>query len=152
MGAAAACVNTTFVVSWNRVRLRAADLEGVLRFLDDANNFATDEFPFPEETLAVLAELVPCDAIGVFEVDRVRRRNYPLDGEQYEQWWEVAHEHPICTYVEESGDFRALKVSDFLTRTQLHRLGLYDYPSRPLARECQRMRPLRSPPRHARAL
>jgi DNA-binding CsgD family transcriptional regulator len=130
--------------------LRAADLEAVLRFVDDADNFATEECPFPEETLAVLAELVPCDGIGVFEVDRVRRRNYPLDGEQDEQWWEVAHQHPICTYVEESGDFRTLKTSDFLTRTRLHRLELYDHSLRPYGCEYWMVLPLRSPPWHER--
>jgi DNA-binding CsgD family transcriptional regulator len=133
------------------VRLRAADLEALLRFVDEANNFATDDRPFPDETLAVFAELVPCDGIRVFEVDRVRRRNLnPLDGELVEHWWEVSHQHPICTYVEESGDFRTLKVSDFLTRTQLHRLELYDHSFRPFGCEYWMMLPLRSPPWHER--
>src|SRR5436190_1888656 len=94
----------------------------------------------------VLTSVTSFLMIGSFEVDRVRRRSYPLDGEQDEQWWAVSHQHPICKYVEESGDFRALKVSDFLTRTQLHRLELHDH----LGFDYEMMLPLRSPPWHER--
>jgi DNA-binding CsgD family transcriptional regulator len=114
----------------------------------EADELATEETPFPAETLARLADLVPCDGIGVFEVDRVRRRHLPLDGEQDERWWEIAHQQPICNYVEETGDFRALKVSDFLTGKQLHRLELYDDYFRPSGFEYWMMLPLVSPPSH----
>jgi DNA-binding CsgD family transcriptional regulator len=52
--------------------------------------------------------------------------------------------------VEETGDFRALKISDFLTRAQLHRLELYDERLRPFGFEYSMMLPLRSPPWHER--
>jgi hypothetical protein len=49
-----------------------------------------------------------------------------LDGRQDDRWWEIAHQYPICEYVEETGDFRALKISDFLTRGELHSLEVYE--------------------------
>jgi DNA-binding CsgD family transcriptional regulator len=134
----------------NAVSLRRSDLEAILRFVSEANELATDENPLPEETHARFAEIVACDAIGVFEVDRVRRRNLPLDGPQDDRWWEIAHQHPICHYVEETGDFRALKLSDFLTRAELHRLELYNEYLRPDGVEDDLMLPLPSPPWHER--
>jgi len=91
------------------VRLRRSDLEAILCLVRDAEELTTGEAPFPDETLARFAEVVACDDIGMFEVDRVRRRDYPLDGEQDDRWWEIAHQQPVCRYVEETGDFRALK-------------------------------------------
>jgi DNA-binding CsgD family transcriptional regulator len=132
------------------VRLRRSDLEAVLRFVNEANELATDEQPFPSRTLARLAEIVRCDFIEVFEVDRVRRRDLPLDGRQDDRWWEIAHQHPICRYVEETGDFTALKISDFLTPAQLHRLEIYDERMRPLGLEYEMMLVLPSPPWHER--
>jgi DNA-binding CsgD family transcriptional regulator len=132
------------------MRLRRSDFEGVLRFVHDAEELATDETPFPAETLARLADVVECDEIGTFEVDRVHRRDFPLDGEQDDRWWEIAHQQPICGYVEETGDFRALKLSDFLTPAQLHRLELYDEYLRPFGAEYLIMLPLPSPPWHER--
>jgi DNA-binding CsgD family transcriptional regulator len=116
----------------------------------EANELATDKDPFPVETLTRLTEIVACDAIGVYEVDRVRRRDLAPDAAQDDRWWQVAHQHPICNYVEETGDFRALKVSDFLTRTQLHCLELYDEYLRPFGLEYEMMLPLPSPPWHER--
>src|SRR5512133_288147 len=132
------------------MRLRRSDLEAVIRFVHDADELALDETPFPDETLARFAEVVECDHIGVYEVDRVHRRHLPLDGEQDDRWWEIAYQQPICEYVEETGDFRALKISDFLTRAQLHCLELYDELFRPRGAEYLIMLPLPSPPWHER--
>jgi DNA-binding CsgD family transcriptional regulator len=130
------------------VSLRRSDLEAVFRFVNEADELATHETPFPEETVARLSEIVACDAIGIFEVDRVLRRDLPLDGEQDDRWWEIAYQHPICHYVEETGDFRALKTSDFLTRSELYRLELYDEYRRPFGFKYDLMLPLPSPPWH----
>jgi DNA-binding CsgD family transcriptional regulator len=130
--------------------LRRSDLESVLRFVHEADELATDETPFPAETLARLAGIVECDEIATFEVDRVHRRNFPLDGEQDDRWWEIAHQQPICAYVEETGDFRALKISDFLTPAHFHGLEIYDEYFRPAGAEYEMMLPLPSPPWHER--
>jgi DNA-binding CsgD family transcriptional regulator len=52
--------------------------------------------------------------------------------------------------VEETGDVRALKISDFLTRAQLHALEVYDEYLRPSGLEYEMMLPLPSPPWHER--
>jgi DNA-binding CsgD family transcriptional regulator len=96
------------------------------------------------------AEIVPCDAIGAFEVDRVRCRDLPLDGPQDDRWWEIAYQYPICEYVEETGEFRALKISDFLTRTELHSLEVYEEYLRPSGLEYEMLLILPSPPWHER--
>jgi DNA-binding CsgD family transcriptional regulator len=132
------------------MRLRRSDLEAVIRFVHDADELATDETPFPVETLARLAGVVACDEIETFEVDRVHRRHFPLDGEQDDRWWEIAHQQPICAYVEETGDFRALTMSDFLTRAQFHALEMYDEYFRPFGVEYVLTLPLPSPPWHER--
>lgn len=132
------------------MRLRHSELEAVLRFVNDAEELATDETPFPAETLARFAGVVACDEIETFEVDRVHRRQFPLDGEQDDRWWEVAHQQPMCAYVEETGDFRALMMSDFLTRAQFHSLEMYDDYFRPFGVEYVLMLPLPSPPWHER--
>jgi DNA-binding CsgD family transcriptional regulator len=130
--------------------LRRSDLESVLRFVRVADELATDEAPFPAETLAQLADVVECDEIETFEVDRVHRRHFPLDGEQDDRWWEIAHQQPMCGYVEETGDYRALKLSDFLTPAQFHGLEMYDEYFRPYGAEYVLMLPLPSPPWHER--
>ena len=131
--------------------LRRSDLESVLRFVHVADELATDETPFPAEMLARLADIVECDEACSCEVDRVHRRDFPLDGAQDDRWWEIAHQQPICEYVEVTGDFRALKLSDFLTRAQFHRLEVYDEYFRPSGTEYLIMLPLPSPPWHERA-
>jgi DNA-binding CsgD family transcriptional regulator len=127
-----------------------SQLEAVLRFVNDAHELSTADRAFPPETVARLGDLVPCDLVETFEVDRVRRRDLPLTGPQDERWWEIAHQHPICNYVEETGDFRALTLSDFLTRAELHRLELYDERMRPYGLEYSIMLALPSPPWHER--
>jgi DNA-binding CsgD family transcriptional regulator len=132
------------------VRLRRSDLEAILRLVHEAGELATDETPFPDEALLRFAEVVACDDLVTYEVDRVRRRNLPLDGRQSDRWWEIEHQHPLCHYVEETGDFRTLKVSDFLTRAQFHSLELYDEWFRPYGWEHLMMLPLPAPPWHER--
>jgi DNA-binding CsgD family transcriptional regulator len=39
-------------------------------------------------------------------------------------YWEIADEHPVCSW-HNRGDFRAVKLSDFLTLTQLRRSRIY---------------------------
>jgi DNA-binding CsgD family transcriptional regulator len=130
--------------------LPRSQLEAVLRLVNDAYELATPDRAFPPETVARLGDLVPCDLVETFEVDRVRRRELPLTGPQDERWWEIAHQHPICNYVEQTGDFRALTLSDFLTRAELHRLEIYDERMRPHGLEYAIMLALPSPPWHER--
>lgn len=111
-------------------RLGQADLEQVLRFLAElASN--EDEEPFPRELLAGLRRLVPCDFLTFCELDRVRERELgivedpPFEGETHCTYWEIRNEHPVCRHHELTGDFGALKLSDFMSRQQLRASGIY---------------------------
>ena len=113
-------------------RLDTADLEGVTGFLADAYAVEGPD-PFPRELLAALRRLVPCDHVGYSELDRVRKVDIDVtgepqledDGPDVKVYWRLRHEHPICHYHEVTGDFRALKLSDFVTRRQLRSREIY---------------------------
>lgn len=47
------------------------------------------------------------------------------------------HEHPLINFYQRTRDGQALKISEFLTRSQFHRLGLYNEFYRPLSVEHQ---------------
>jgi hypothetical protein len=122
-------------------RLRTSDLEAVLSFLGEASSVGGPD-PFPRPVLESLHGLVPSDEIYYSELDRARRielwsAGAPRAAEEPEEpeYWDVRDEHPVCHHHEVTGDFRALKLSDFLTRSQLRRTGIYwDY-FRPWAAE-----------------
>jgi DNA-binding CsgD family transcriptional regulator len=112
-------------------RLGQADLEGIVRFVAETGDVGGDE-PFPREVLAGLRRLVPCDSVGYSELDRVRQRvlygadEPEWDGDEPEvDYWSVRHEHPVCHYHESTGDFRALKLSDFVTVRELRARRIY---------------------------
>lgn len=112
-------------------RLGPADLEQVLQFLGELASIETEE-PFPPELLAELRRLVPCDCITFCELDRVRELHLgsvDFPGSDWEPtpctYWEIRHEHPVCRHHEVSGDFRALKLSDFMSRKELHASRIY---------------------------
>ena len=115
-------------------RLRNSDLEATLAFLAEANSIDAPE-PFPRSLLAALRRLVPGDFVSYCELDRVRRLplwsdNYPVienddvEGE-LEIYWRLRHQHPVCRHGDETGDFSARKISDFLSRAELRRREIY---------------------------
>ena len=122
-------------------RLRTSDLEAVLSFLGEAGSVEGPD-PFPRRVLESLHGLVASDEIYYSELDRVRRialwsAGAPGAAEEPEEpeYWDIRHEHPVCHHHEATGDFRALKLSDFLTRSELRRTSIYwDY-FRPWAAE-----------------
>jgi DNA-binding CsgD family transcriptional regulator len=130
---AAGRVHVTFVVSFETrmERLGPADLEHVLQFLGELASVESEE-PFTRELLLGLKRLVPCDWLGFCELDRVHELDIglvddpPYDGDPPPcSYWEIRHEHPVCHYHEVSGDFGALKLSDFMSQRQLHSSRIY---------------------------
>jgi DNA-binding CsgD family transcriptional regulator len=117
-------------------RLGRSDLEGVLRFLDVAYGTVGEE-PFPREVLATLHELVPCDSVTFCELDRVEGRvlgeielneaapEPDADVADDDVFWTIVRDHPLCAHVVETRNFRAAKLSDFVTRRQLHASEIY---------------------------
>jgi DNA-binding CsgD family transcriptional regulator len=76
------------------------------------------------------------------ELDRVRELvlwtgEVPEGNEEPETptYWDVRHEHPVCNHHEVTGDFRAVKLSDFLTRSEFHRTRIFGEYFRPLSVE-----------------
>jgi DNA-binding CsgD family transcriptional regulator len=113
------------------MRLAQTDLDGIVRFLGEAGSVHGDE-PFPCETLAALRRLVPCDIVSYSELDRVRQRELwyggdPVyDGEQPRvDYWDIRHEHPPCYHQELTGDFHAVKLSDFMSSRELRHSRIY---------------------------
>jgi DNA-binding CsgD family transcriptional regulator len=108
--------------------VRADDLSAVLEFVELA--WAnTGPRAFPIETLEALATLIPCDAIGYTEIDRVNRRILDYVGDDDEDdddlFWQIVDEHPLCRHQQAYADFSALRLSDVVPHAQLVRSRVY---------------------------
>lgn len=121
-------------------RLGNADLEGALRFVREAHS-QTGADPFPAPTLELLRRLIGSEQAVFCEFDRVNGRLWSTfthedgrfgsgDGEdEPEEWdtfWRLAGEHPLCPAMTAGGGFDAMKISDVLTRRQWHRTTIYN--------------------------
>jgi DNA-binding CsgD family transcriptional regulator len=124
-------------------------LRATLDFLCDAEAVTGPE-PFPTELLDRLRELVPCDFVTYDELDRVEQRGLFFEGctnlhaarneddeLDHDILWRLMDPNPICSYHESTLDFRALRLSDFLSRRQLHRNEYYLVLMRPFGVEHQ---------------
>ena len=104
----------------------------MLGFLEEANSVDGPE-PFPRTLLASLRRLVPSDIVTYCELDRVRQvgiwsEDDPYvesDGSELETYWRLRHQHPACHYEDVTLDFRATKISDFVSRAELRRREIY---------------------------
>jgi DNA-binding CsgD family transcriptional regulator len=112
-------------------RLRNSDLQAVVEFLGEASSIDGPN-PFPRPLLESLHRLVPSDEVVYDELDRVREtvlweEIFPdgIDGPDEPTYWDVRDQHPVCRHHELAGEFHALKISDFLTRSELRRTEIY---------------------------
>jgi hypothetical protein len=97
-------------------RLEAAELVRIGRFLAEIE--PVQDEAFPRSFLAALRRLVPSDDVCFSELDRVRERDLGFlcepdyEGPEPEvTYWDIRHEHPICSRHEETGDFSARPTS-----------------------------------------
>jgi DNA-binding CsgD family transcriptional regulator len=138
-------------------RLQISDLEGALGFVHEASAEAGPE-PFPAHVLEGLRELVGCAWASYCELDRPRRRVLALVEspapetelpDEEETFWRVIRHHPLCR-AQQVGRFDALKLSDFHSRRELHRLEVYADWFRPLGIEYELEVAIPSPLEHTK--
>jgi DNA-binding CsgD family transcriptional regulator len=118
---------------WPVQRLAEADCSRVLEFLR-ASYDTLDRSAFRTHVLAALRQLIPCDIVSYNEVNartnQITWLSEPADALEFLDSTEVFNrhipEHPLISHYARTNDDRALKLSDFLTRTEFHRLGLYN--------------------------
>ncbi len=122
-------------VSLETVR-RAVALVDSLADLDDPAGFAAIVLPG-------LAALVACDVLTYNEIGPggdTRYADYPvgaLDPATRLVFAAHVHEHPLVTHYRATGSGEPVMISDFLSRYQFHRLGLYAEFFRPIPVEHQ---------------
>lgn len=116
---------------------RAMQLAGDLADLDDPAGF-------PGVVLPALAALVGCDVLTFNEIGpapgQTRYADYPqhaLDPATQPVFAAYVHEHPLINHYRDTGNGEPVKISDFLGRERLHRLGLYAEFFRPIPVEHQ---------------
>jgi DNA-binding CsgD family transcriptional regulator len=114
-------------------RLSPSDLDRALSFVREIA--AVDQLPeFRMRLLDGLKRLIPCDVVGYNEINPSRGEAVMvLDPPSLDRsgvagqaaFERLAGQHPVLQYHARTGDGRALKISDFLSRDEFHRLDLY---------------------------
>ena len=125
-------------------RLSGSDYRGILEVLHDAGDIEGPD-PFPEQVLARMRELVPCDTVSYGDFDRdfdreghVWRTGVRYDGEPrspvtasvIEAHARFAYQYPYRPWNPEAR--HTLRWSDLLSRREWHALDLYWEVCRPL--------------------
>jgi DNA-binding CsgD family transcriptional regulator len=138
--------------------LRASDHEAALRFVREASDEKGPE-PFPVHLLESLRALLGCEMASYSELDRLHGRilavitcggpQAQLAGEEEETFWRLVDQHPLCR-AQERGRFDALKLSDFHSRRELHRLEVYADLFRPWGVEFELEVAIPSPAEHTK--
>jgi DNA-binding CsgD family transcriptional regulator len=112
------------------IRLRRADLQGILGFLVDISDLEFDE-PYPVEVLVRLADLVRCDHLTYQDADLRAQRframvsTEPDDSEGGEDlYWTVAP-CPISDHRARTGDLSTVRMSDLIDARRYHELPIY---------------------------
>src|SRR6266545_687446 len=131
-------------IFWRMVRLGHRDLRDALELVHAASSIDSAE-PFPQATVDLLARVVPGELVSYTEWDiRERPRAtmaieqpvVPTPSDVVEARREYCCSYPISGALR-SSETRALKISDFLSLKELHRLDYYDYVLRPFRIEHQ---------------
>lgn len=120
-----------------------ATLDRAVRLVEDLAEL-TGPDDFTRVALPGLAELIGCDVLTYNEVGidpaEVVYEDWPsraLDARTRSSFGEFAHQHPSVNHYRATRDGRPVLISDFLSRAQFHRLGLYSEFFRPIPVEHQ---------------
>ena len=111
------------------LRLTSRELEATLNFLRELY-VLRDLDGFIRHIITALPRLVPSDHTSFNEVNPRAGRNRPLSAPEippdllrvFEHYMD---EHPLIRHYKRTADGRALKISDFLSVEEFHRLSLY---------------------------
>jgi len=113
-------------------RLSERDLHVLLEVLREIYQPRNLE-AFPRHAISALLVLVSADVISYNEINLREGRVHGViepDHGEIAQYGSILdqhmHEHPLIRYYSKTGDGRAMKISDFLSRRQFHALGLYN--------------------------
>jgi DNA-binding CsgD family transcriptional regulator len=114
-----------------RHTLSGADLRAALEFVRRISN-SREPDEFADETLSGLRELIRCDYASYVETNPVAGRAMAFTEPREAMLAKAPEilarnldEHPLVQYYAETGELRALKMSDFLTRRRFLRTRLY---------------------------
>jgi len=104
-------------------------LESAVRLVDDLAGL-DEPARFAELALPGLARLIGCDLVTYNEISdtHVRYVDFPagaLVPATRTIFAAHVHEHPLVNHYRATGDGRPMKISDFLTAREFHRIGLY---------------------------
>jgi DNA-binding CsgD family transcriptional regulator len=126
--------------------LARGDAERLLRFVADAESFGGDHHPFAGEFLTQLGRLVPADCVAYSDCFGCCGNGpgphfyRPCDERFFDglDWAAVKPvreaEDPVFRHIYR-GSFAAVKISDFLTRRELHHTGMYHLVMKPCGLE-----------------
>lgn len=115
-------------------RLTQQQLQALLDFARNCYACRNHE-AFVTHLIQAIPTLIPCEVIGYNEIDLVNGRALETTRVEpatvrFPGYWQVFEqylpEHPFATHLQQSRDRHAIKISDFLTQRQFHRLGLYN--------------------------
>lgn len=139
--------------------LSTSDAERLLRFVAEAESIGGDQ-PFTGDVLVELGRVIEADWVSYTEVDHLGRRllaYVPRPGDEDDEgteiddeMWELMGEHPVCRHWRRTGRFVALRLSDVVTRRELHQNRFYDVALRPWGVEHELKVRLASPSWHAK--
>lgn len=122
-------------------QLSTHDVLAVLEFVGDVHHAETLD-DFRAALLPAVRHLVPCDWVSYNEVDADGTVHAALvqpgaDPRLHAAWSRYALQNPIVAHYQQTRDGRAYRLSDFLTRDELHSLELYRYVYAPMGVEYQ---------------
>ncbi|MCZ7627361.1 MAG: hypothetical protein C3F12_03900 [Candidatus Methylomirabilota bacterium] len=113
-------------------RLTSPQLRKLLTFLEGLAAIP-DQEAFVRYLLAAAPGLIPCEMLTYNEMIPSQRisRNWVVPQEVHPPetdaiWAQHMHEHPTLMYYAKTREGQARTISDFLSQSQLHRLGLYN--------------------------
>jgi GAF domain-containing protein len=117
-------------------RLSQRDLEALLSYLQRIYAYSASGLEaFASGTVSTLPKLVPSDSVSYNEIDASSGEMLSLvtdppaseyDPQAARVFAHYIHEHPRLNHYRHTRDGQAMKVSDFLSTSQWHRLGLYN--------------------------